>query len=175
MHHIHIVSTDIYFCDPLRISILLVVHVYYLKYSSWPGIISHYTLYYLPRSFSARVFQPWSKCSCKIFLLLLEYHIMILYLFILGNLWPWSLHSCIWNLLFATNFQYGHCAHVYFNAVHFWHRVILNQFMSYNWINWSKQLACLIINVSNDGMYCICTSLVKIIISLLFHIDFSHI
>ena len=51
---------------------------------------------------------------------------------VLDTQWPWSFYTGFWNLLFAINFEYGHCAYLYFNAVHFSYGVILYDPMQRN-------------------------------------------
>ena len=102
-------------------------------------IVSTYVNFRLVLSTLAYIFR------CRLFPLSLKHHKRVLYLYfvVLGTQLPWSFYTDIWNILLVTNFQYGHCAYVYFNAVNFLYGVVLYKCTLCHLITWAKTFVCL--------------------------------
>ena len=108
-------------------------------------------------SFYVRVF--WTGRTLvtvlNIFTSRLKQHIRLLIfnVVLFCALWPWSIFSGIWNLLFATSLQCGHIVHVALNTICFLYGAVLNKFALFDLISSDKTSACLIIHIEGYFSY----------------------
>ena len=122
---------------------------------------------------------------CRLFLLLIEQHIRVLYFLfvVLGTQWPWSFYTGFWNFLFLTNLQYFHCVYIDFNTVNLMYSIILYKCTLCNLITSAKTIACLSIYIEGYFWYfvtmtaCIVSAyiLLKGNFCIWCHIDLGHL